>query len=107
MWSIKPVSNYQILIEEDAKFDIAEGYDWYLKISQKVSVSFLNQIKQTINYLEENPFLFQIVYKDYRQVPVKKYPFVIIYKIETQIVKIYRVFPTNMDPSGRFKILRK
>ena len=100
------MSNYQILIEEDAKLDIAEGYDWYSKISQKVSDSFLAQVKQSINYLKENPFLFQVVYKDYRQVPVKKHPFVILYKVESKNVKIYRVFPTNMDPSGKFKIIK-
>ncbi len=101
------MNNYQILIEEDAKFDIGEGYDWYLNISQKVSDSFLNQIKPPIYYLEENSFLFQVVYKDYRKVPIKKFPFLIIYKIESQIFKIYRIFSTNMDTSGRFTILRK
>lgn len=101
------MKNYQILIEEDAKFDIAEGYDWYSKISKQLSNSFLDQIKRTIDYLKENPFLFQLVYKDYRQVPVKKYPFVIIYKIESENVKVYRLFPTNMNPSGKFKIIRK
>lgn len=69
------MSNYHISIEEDAKFDIAEGYDWYSKISQKISNSFLFRIKQTLDYLEDNPFLFQIVYKDHRQVPIKAFPF--------------------------------
>ncbi|QAA83247.1 hypothetical protein EI546_11815 [Aequorivita sp. H23M31] len=64
-------------------------------------------MKHTINYLEENPFLFQIVYKDYRQVPVKKFPFVILYKTDLDTVKVYRVFPMNMNPSGKFKIIRK
>ena len=100
------MSNYRISIEEDAKFDIAEGYDWYSKISQKVSDSFLFQIKQTLDYLEENPFLFQQVYKDYRQVPVKKFPFVIIYKVANESVKVYRIFPTNMNPSRKFTIIR-
>ncbi len=98
---------YRILIEEDAKFDIAEGYDWYLKISEKISASFLAEIKGTLHYLIDNPFLFQIVYKDFRQVPVKNFPFVILYKIDSDIVKIYRVFPTNMNPENKFTIIRK
>ena len=101
------MGNYRISIEEDAKFDIAEGYDWYSKISEKISASFLSEIKKTLDYLAENPFLFNFVYKDFRQVPVKKFPFVILYKIHPDSVKIYRVFPTNMNPSGKFTILRK
>lgn len=79
------MGNYRISIEEDAKFDIAEGYDWYSKISIKISESFLFEIKKTLNYLEENPFLFQLVYKDFRQVPIKKFPFVILYKVYSEM----------------------
>tara|TARA_R110002050_G_scaffold287822_1_gene439229 strand:+ start:1099 stop:1401 length:303 start_codon:yes stop_codon:yes gene_type:complete len=100
------MSSYQVLIEDDAKLDIAESYDWYLKISRKVSGSFLFQLKKTLDYIAQNPFLFQVVYKDFRQVPIKKFPFVIIYRVEKQIVKIYRIFPTNMDPMGKFRIIR-
>ncbi len=98
---------YRISIEEDAKFDIAEGYDWYSKISEKISASFLSEIKKTLDYLVENPFLFQLVYNDFRQVPVKIFPFVILYKIDVDHVKIYRIFPTNMNPQSKFTILRK
>ena len=101
------MSNYRISIEEDAKFDIAEGYDWYSKISEKIGASFLVEIKKTLDYLAENPFLFQLVYKDFRQVPVRIFPFVILYKIDVDNVKVYRVFPTNMNPESKFTILRK
>ncbi|MCZ4317754.1 type II toxin-antitoxin system RelE/ParE family toxin [Aequorivita viscosa] len=101
------MSNYQILIEEDAKFDIAEGYDWYSKISIKISESFLFEIKKIMDYLSRNTFLFQLVYKYFRQVPIKKFPFVILYKVDPDNVKILRVFPTNMNPESKFTIVRK
>jgi len=101
------MSIYRVSIEEDAKFDIAEAYDWYSKISEKICASFLFEITKTLDYLIENPFLFQLVYKDFRQVSVKRFPFVILYKIEADVVKLYRVFPTNMNPSRKFLILRK
>lgn len=100
------MTNYRILIEEDAKLDIAEGFDWYSKISQKLSESFLIKIKESIRYLEDNPLLFQFVYKDFRHVGVKNFPFVIIYKIDKKNVKVYRVFPTKMNPTSKFKIIR-
>jgi hypothetical protein len=101
------MSNYRISIEEDAKFDIAEGYDWYYKISIKISESFLFEIKKTMDYLSQNPFLFQLVYKDFHQVPIKKFPFVIPYKVDSDNVKIFRIFPTNMNPESKFTIVRK
>ncbi|MCM5663222.1 type II toxin-antitoxin system RelE/ParE family toxin [Galbibacter mesophilus] len=93
---------YTVVFEEDAKSDIADSYDWYNKISSKIADNFLHQIENSISYLERDPFLFQIVYKDFRQVTLKKYPFVLVFKIDNKIVKIYRAFATKKNPSSKF-----
>ncbi|GGG33531.1 type II toxin-antitoxin system RelE/ParE family toxin [Bizionia arctica] len=70
---------YHVTLEDDAKIDIADSFDWYSNISTIIADNFLTEIKKSINYLEQNPNQFKIVYKDFRQVPVKKYPFVLLY----------------------------
>ena len=62
---------YTVSFEEDAKIDIADSYDWYNNVSKNVAEKFIREIKKATNYLEENPLLFKIVYKDFRQVPLK------------------------------------
>ncbi len=89
--------------EEDAKIDIANSFDWYSNISTIISDNFLIEIKRIIIYLEENPLQFKIVYKEFRQSPLKKYPFVLLYKIDKKQVKVYRVFATKKNPKKRFK----
>lgn len=94
---------FTVIIEDDAKIDIADSYDWYSRISDTISNNFLNEIKKCIGYLEINPLQFRLAYKDFRQVPLKKYPFVILYKLDNTTVKIYRVFPTRKNPKKKFR----
>lgn len=94
---------YNITIEEDAKIDIADSFDWYSNISSIVADNFLIELKKCIDYLEENPNQFKIAYKDFRQIPLKKYPFVLLYKVQDTTVKVYRVFATRKNPKKRFK----
>ena len=97
------MSRFTVLFEDGAKIDIADSYDWYKKISETLANNFLLEIKKTIDYLEINPLQFKITYKDFRQVPLKKYPFVLVYRIDNNIVKIYRTFPTRKNPNKKPK----
>lgn len=97
------MSNFIISFEEDAKIDLADSFDSYSNISTIVAENFLIEISKTISYLEENPLQFKIIYKDFRQSPLKKYPFVLLYKIDKKQVKVYRVFATSKNPKKRFK----
>lgn len=97
------MKDYNILIEEDAKLDIAKAFDWYSRISEKVCDHFLFQINNTLQYLKNDPYIFRKIFKDFRQVPVRKFPFLIVYIIEDKQVKIYRVFPSKMNPSKKFE----
>jgi len=88
--------------EDQAKLDISEAYDWYLKnASLRVAESFLNEIEESVNYIVQDGLLFKKIHKDYRQVPIKIFPFVIIYKLDTYVIKIYRIFSTNKDPNSK------
>ena len=100
------MNNFDVRFEEDAKFDIAEAFDWYSEISKEISKRFLEEIMLAVQYLENEPQQFKIVYKKFRQVPLKKFPFVLLYKIDGNIVKIFRVFPTRKNPKNKFEILR-
>ena len=96
-------NKYRIKIEDAAQLDLADSFDWYTRISPLIAENFLEEVENTIKYIVNNPLIFQVVYKDFRQVPVYKYPFILVYKIQDQLIKIYRVFPTKTDPNSKYK----
>jgi len=93
----------QIKIEDAAQLDLADSFDWYTEISPLIAENFLEEVENTFKYLVDNPLIFQEVYKDFRQAPVYKYPYVLLYKIQDRLIKIYRVFPTKTDPNSKYK----
>ena len=93
---------YSIEIEEDAKNDIAESYKWYRNILSSLAEDFLDQIENTLKYLEDNPSKFQLIFKDFRQVPLYQFPHILLYKTQTFSVKRYRVFPTKSNPDFKY-----
>jgi plasmid stabilization system protein ParE len=96
-------NKYRIKFEDAAQLDLADSFDWYTEISPLIAENFLEEVENTLKYLVDNPLIFQSVYKDFRQVPVYKYPYLLVYKIHGQLIKIYRVFPTKTDPNSKYK----
>jgi len=72
-------NKYRIKIEDAAQLDIAVSFDWYAEISPLIAENFLEEVENTLKYLVDNSLIFQSVYKDFRQVPVYKYPYVLVY----------------------------
>jgi len=45
-----------------------------------IAENFLEEVENTVKYIVNNPLIFRVVYKNFRQVPVYKYPFILVYK---------------------------
>lgn len=90
---------YEIAILPRAVDEIAEAFDYYESISKSVLKAFYNELNQVYESLELNPF-YQIRYKNLRAVPLKKFPYLVFFDIDTEIKKvyIYSVFNTYLNP---------
>jgi len=94
---------HKVQFEKDARLDLADAYDWYAAKNHFLGERFLDSIMETTHFLEQNPLLFQKVYKNFRQAPVKIFPYILLYKIEENEVIIYRVFHTKRNPVKKYK----
>lgn len=65
---------YKIIFEKNARFDIQSGIDYYDSKQKGLGRKFANAVKKTSDTLKINPFK-QIIYKEYRGVLVKQFPF--------------------------------
>ena len=89
---------YEIVIEPRALLDIQNAIDYY--DSKKIGLGeyFLESIDEHFKTLEKNP-VFQFRYKEYQALPVKKFPFLILFFVNEEFKKVYimSVFNTNQD----------
>lgn len=91
--------SFKIVIEPRAIFDIQEAVDYYDFKQIGLGEYFIQALEEHIEILRKNPF-FQIRYKDYYGLPIKKFPFIIFYFTdeEVKIVYVVSVFNTSLNP---------
>jgi len=65
-----------------AHFDIIEAYEWYELNKKGLGEDFINTIHNTIKQITTHPHTFSSkLNPNYREAVVKKFPFVIVYKV--------------------------
>ena len=92
--------SYKIKIDKDALIDIQEIIEWYNCELQGLGTRFQKQTIVQINALKKSPFIHAIRYEDIRCVVVKKFPFLIHYKLNEseKTVIVFAVFHTSRNP---------
>ncbi len=93
----------KILFRDKAISEMMSAYWWYEDAKIGLGDVFLKKIDTYIDIIKENPEAFRIVYKKFRQIPIKKFPFVILYKVYPSAVVIHSVFHTSQNPDKKFK----
>lgn len=90
---------FEIKILKLAQIEIDESIYFYENRSKGLGKKFFNYLKSYYQILKTNPELFEIKKQPfYRELPLEKYPFVIIYEILNKKVLIHSVFHTSRNP---------
>lgn len=91
---------FKIEYTYQAEIDVTKAIDYYIEnASLKIAKSFYNKLIEAEKTLKSFSF-FQKIHNDFHRLPLKVFPYILIYKIdkETEIIKIYRVFHTLQNP---------
>lgn len=68
--------SYKIVFEPRAIFDIQEAVDYYESKQIGLGEYFYETLDKHIEVINKSPY-FQVKYKDYHGLPIKKFPFII------------------------------
>lgn len=91
---------YVIVIEPRAILDIQEAIDYYEFKKNGLGDYFYEAVDQTIQSLSDFSN-YQIRYKDYHGLPMKIFPFIVLYFVDEleKTIYIMSVFNTSMNPN--------
>ena len=69
------------------------------KDSLKVAQNFLKDYEKTLYKIKQNPY-YQIYYKNFRGLPLKKFPYIVFYTIDEnlKVITIKAIFHTSQNP---------
>jgi len=90
---------FKVVIEPRALAETQQAINYYNWKLFGLGKKFERALDEHIRLISKNPF-FQVRYKDYRALPIKNFPFKIIYLINEnkRIVYIMAVFHTSQNP---------
>lgn len=92
--------SFTIEIGDRAKIEIADAYDWYERQKTGLGEKFFKAFEKTLDSIKKTPEGFEeMIY--HRQIPIKKFPFVILYEKVGQVIYIDAVFHTSRNPENK------
>ncbi|OFY48972.1 MAG: hypothetical protein A2W85_15010 [Bacteroidetes bacterium GWF2_41_31] len=77
---------FSIELSDEAEVDFDKSYEFYFEDSPKVADIYFKQINLGFENIRQNPKSFPIAHKHVRKYVVKKFPFVIYYRIVDAII---------------------
>ncbi len=90
--------NWFVSISHIAEEELEEARVWYESKSPGLGMEFLLSIEEMLTRIEENPKIFPVRIKALRGAPLKRFPFLILYRTIDSTVVIVAIANTNMDP---------
>jgi plasmid stabilization system protein ParE len=87
--------SFEIIFRVEAGNDLEEIEAYYNKISPGITKNFFKEFFYTLNFIEQQPKLFQERYRGIRIAPLYRFPYGIHYAETDKHVIIYRVLHTK------------
>jgi hypothetical protein len=94
--------NFKIEIEERAKIEISDAFDWYESQQSGLGLVFLEAIQSAFVIIQKSPNGYT-KYRYHRQYPLIGFPYVILYEIVKDTLYVDAVFHTSRNPLDKFK----
>ena len=96
--------SYLLVTVPEARDEIQEAYDYYESKRIGLGDEFLEHLEDYYKILKTEIPFFEIKRKPaYRELPLSRFPYVIIYELRNNIIFVYSVFNTYQDPLDKIK----
>lgn len=93
--------DFKLKVLPRATLEIEEAIAWYASKNPELRNGLLKEIHIVLGYLVFDPYLFKKTKRDYRQVPLKRFPYIIIYRVSGDEILIQSVFNTHQNPNKK------
>ncbi|HVU55599.1 MAG TPA: type II toxin-antitoxin system RelE/ParE family toxin [Puia sp.] len=94
---------HNLVLKPEVESDIEHAFNWYEDQKEGLGEEFLSELTIYYKKLENTPTAFGKIKKNYRQVALKRFPYVIVFEIIKTEVVIYAVFHTSRNPKNKLK----
>ena len=90
--------SYQIQVRRAAELDIAEAQVWYESQQNGLGREFRAEVSRVIERLSKTPLIYQKVHRDVHRAIVRRFPYLIWYRVFGDTVIVLACTYAGRDP---------
>jgi len=90
--------SYEVQIRRSAELEIAEAQVWYESQQSGLGREFRTEISRVIDRLAETPFVYQIVHRNVRRAIIRRFPYLVWYRVIGANVIVIACTYAGRDP---------
>ncbi len=84
---------------EAADAEFQEAILWYEHQRAGLSSEFVLCVDEAIERIQRSPESYPIIYKSYRRIVIRRFPFALFYEIVGVEIRVLAVFHSRRDPA--------
>jgi toxin ParE1/3/4 len=88
----------QIIFTPAARVDLLETYDWYETQQANLGTHFQQEVEAVVARMLGNFYQFPIVFEDIHRALLKRFPYAIFFRPETDLLVVLACFHCSRDP---------
>jgi len=96
---------YSAILSSRAQGEVTSSWNWYEERQAGLGDKFLNEVVSKLQIIEQQPELFAIKHRSFREAVLSTFPLLVIYKINKRkkLVYVLSVFHTSRSHLGKYK----
>ncbi|HYF49511.1 MAG TPA: type II toxin-antitoxin system RelE/ParE family toxin [Planctomycetota bacterium] len=87
-----------LVIQNSARRHWNREFEHYRKIRLELAFRFNAQLERTLHKITEQPLVPRVIYRDFRSVPIKKFPYRVYYRVTEDKILVGVIFHVKRSP---------
>lgn len=91
---------FRVVLRPEARDDLIAARDWYERQRSGLGQSFTEAVRQLLANVADNPALYEKAHGDVRRARVRRFPYVVYYRVLTDRIEVLGVFHGSRNPNA-------
>lgn len=87
-----------VVFRPEAAFDVLETRDYYERQQSQLGDRFADALEETVSQIGARPELYAVIFKTVRRTKLRRFPYVVYYRILADRVEVIAVIHGNRHP---------
>jgi len=92
--------SWQLVIDPVARQDVADARDWYDAQRSGLGDEFVDEVNAAVGRFRNQPLVHAPLYRTLRRSVVRRFPYLVLYRVEGTTVTVVGVPHGHSDPRG-------